>query len=476
MKKKMFFAAIVFLMSVALGACGGKTIGNETPGFSERGAEESSSLALATEKGLHQTFTGWDFKFQYSGFDPVPRPVQEILPDTLNKAMGKQDNRTDNTYYIAALDLTLDIPDGYYLYRTDGMYVDENGRPIRMEFVDEYVVTLKECSEAELADQIYNFQDPYDPFGVGSEKYAPSWVVWNFKIVHRDYYPVEQLFQSRIRENGEVGCKGEYLILFGTSRLWYKMNESTAEKADDCYVVANCPEYRRLWEEFSSFEKIDSMELADVFAERYGWPVRIMESEWFTDRIVADVEAVTERTGIDYRQVDYQDGDYASELLFYNDPSPTYFWTDYYRASLFDDDWWESYQKARTALQSYPEQYACPPVDISFVRDSFSDRADQTFNRKIQQQWKDWIIDPENEISSRSYTYAWLQATGREYPLENIVVFTKQSENDFPLFLSFVLKENGELLPVLKGVDVLSVCDIDFSRSYVEQYLSSGGK
>lgn len=383
------------------------------------------------------------------------------LPDTLGLSKGKtSDKREGNQYYIAAIDLTVTIPEGYYFYRVDGMYRDSDNNPIRLSFVDEYILSLRNLSEEELVQEIYAHVDLYDST---PGKYTPYWVMWNFKIVHKDYLPAEQLFASRIKESGDIRQAGEYRVLMGTSRNWIKQGGYEEYNYRDAILT---PEWMALAEEHSA-GTIDEEQFNQAIFSRYDWPLRIMDDAWYTDDLKAAVCAASRGTGIWYSDVDYYDGFHRKDLLFCDDNHPTWVWTIFPDASILSGSWWLNYQYALQELEKNAEYYSYPEISLRFTRskDQAPDTAEQLAQRK------GWYQDNIADRVPRACVYAWCKATGQDIPLEDIVIYLKPSENEAKLFIAFSVDRNSgnHLTPILKGADEFSLCDLEKARTYIAE-------
>ena len=420
----------------------------------------------------------WDFHIWEKTPSVLPKSA-DVLPDTLGTAKGKTDDvRNGSSYYIAALDLTVEIPEGYYLYRVDGLFRDADGNPVRMEFVDEYILALRDLSEEELVREIYAYQEDY------AEYPCPHWVLWNFKVFHKDYLPVEQLYDSQIDMTEELRQAGDYLVSTGTTRGWFKDNIWEGYYAD-----FNCPEINKLMEEAFGSDAVDWEALYQQHEKEYDWPIRIAADQWYTDDFINQVLAASEGSGISYYylQPDYINGDYTSHqlLLFYNDGRMTWCWERFADASILNDAWWTDFMFAMQELKTNPEKYAYPEIEVLFADGTEeegyyaplpeTETSEEWKEMKAEQAWQreGWVQDASADITARAFVYAWLKAMGQETPLEDIVIYLKQSQNDARFFLAFTMDrgEGCELTPAYKGVDYLSLGDLDFARNYVEQYV-----
>lgn len=494
--RRIILAAILIL-TLLLTACSGSqdntkenspetTIASETPApttpeqkvtepaTTEKPSTEPSSADTTTAETPAQPAQQEEQKFLVGAFKygnlfhevsaAGTLKTSETLPDTLNKATGKTEDKIEgNKYHIAALDLTLEIPEGYYLYRVDGLYRDAEGKRIQLGFVDEYILALRDVSEEELIREIYEYEEK------DYENVRPHWILWNFKVFHKDYLPVEQLFASRIEVSGELRKAGDYWVETGTQCGWFEME-------DGFYKSLNCPEYRAVLEKYYGFGKPEptEKELEAMNMEldsSYDWPLRIAADKWHTDDLMQAVLDASTGCGVEYnyQQDQYTNSSYYdSELLFLDDmPVPFMGYLDP-AASIASEDWWKDYCFAMAELENDPEKYVCPEIPISF--ETYSHPEEPWISRQ-KEQFNGWQQNPEGEKTVRAAVYAWLKAVGKEASLENIVIYMKDSPMDASFFLAFTMDpdDNCRLTPVMKGMDVLSSCDMEQAREYASE-------
>ena len=410
----------------------------------------------------------------------VPQTA-ENLPDTLGTARGKtEDIKGEHSYYIAALDLTLELPEGYYLYRIDGLYRDEKWNPVRLEFVDEYILALRDLSEEELEEEICGQKEKKNVLD-----HVPDWVLWDFKIVHKDYLAVEQLYKSYVPEVGEIRQAGDYLLLSGTCPWWssrgYYDEEGVFHNTEG-HEAAFSPEYEELYTEIiTPAAEPDWDAFHEALRTRFDWPLLIDDENWHQEELMETVLGACSGSGVGHYFYWRADGDHqVTNLLFAGNGKMTLYWDSFADASLLSDDWWNDYTWAVRELQNRPEKYAYPGIAIAFTDGDYP-QTEETVKTKAwrdhlkEQAWQreGWYQDASEEITARAFTYAWLRAVGQDVRLKNLAIYLKQSENDAPLFLAFEMDplKGNEMTPVFKGIDYLSLCDLEFARSYAEQYV-----
>ena len=383
--------------------------------------------------------TDWNRDNQYwiQDYEPsVCLPHADVLPDTLGKVAGRTSDTTNSEKrYIAALDIEIPIPEGSYLYCVSGMYLNSDGSALRMDFVDEYILTIKEMTEEELVKAVYDYPDRD-----GMTRLAPYWVLWNFRVFYKDYYPLEQLASARIRTSGEIRIKGDYLIEMGVTR-WGVTN-------DGSHIPLYCPEENPL----------------DLSVKEEKWPLETVRQAVISGTKSADVYYLD----LDEPLVNGDFGSHA-EVLFDNTRSVTSLWPRFPDASPASDDWWNDYQTAIAELADNDKKYAYPNIQIVFSQESLSASVE---TRQMQLQYRDgWFQDEKQDRTIRAFAYAWLKAMGMETELQDIVVCLKESECGVPFYL--VLRaEKGEakqLLPVLRGIAYFSLCDMSFVRNYLTE-------
>ena len=348
--------------------------------------------------------------------------------------------------------------------------MDQASNPVFLEFVDEYILALRDITEKELIREIYGYYEArfYNGMTQALLKNAvPHWILWNFKVIHKDYYAVEQLYESRTPMSGEIRLSNNYLILTGTTRPWIK-----DEMMEGFYIDEYAPEVEAVKKELISRDKETDWDLiGQVLDNRYDWPLRIPEGKWFTDKMIDLIQSKSSSTGLEYR---YLHGIYVmgttndrNWLFGINEYIPLWPEQDKKDTSLLSELWWQDYCEAVKALSETPENYSVPRIQLSFS----SDWDPHMGGGPNLDQRKGWEQNSIDEINVRAFVYAWLKNTGRETPLENIVIYLKKSENNLPLFLAFIMErsDNCRLIPVRKGIDLLSFCDLSVARKYVEE-------
>ena len=444
--------------------------------------EEWCVLNTAKQYFHEEDFLGYSWNI--GGFQKkaslVPQTA-ENLPDTLGTAKGKTaDIKGEHSYYIAALDLTIELPEGYYLYRIDGLYRDEKWNPVRLEFVDEYILALRDLTEEELVEAICRQKDKPKALD-----YSPDWVLWNFKIVHKDYLAVEQLYSSYIPEVGEIRQAGDYLVLSGTCPWWASYQWSDIYGTDyegRMHVAAFSLEYIELQEEIiaPSADNPDWNAFYEACRIRYDWPLLIDDENWHQKDLMDIVLGACSGSGVGHYFSWRADGDHrVTNLLFGGNGKMPLYWDRYADATLLSDDWWNDYTWAVRELQNNPEKYAYPGIAITFTDGDYPQTEETVKTKAWRDQMKEqarqregWYQDALEEITARAFTYAWLRAVGQDVRLKDLAIYLKRSENDALLFLAFEMDplKGYEMTPVFKGIDYLSLCDLEFARNYAEQY------
>ena len=398
---------------------------------------EPSKEPIAEVQTFAETDWGEDNQYWIRSYEPtLSLPRTDVLPDTLGKAAGRTaDTVSTASRYIAALDLEIPIPEGSFLYCVSGMYKNSDGTALRMDFVDEYILTIREMTEEELVQAVYEY--PQDKFG---QDHVPYWVLWNFKVFHRDYYPLEQLAASRIRTSGEIRVKGEYFIAMGVTR-WGLMQDGS-----------HIPLY-------SPGE--DPRNLS------------VKEKQWPLDEVRQAVIAGTQSAGVYYLDMDpvYVNGDFGThaEVLFDNTRSVTSLWQSFPDASPASDVWWADYQSAIHELTNNAGQYRYPEIQIAFTEESLS-KSPET--RQMQLLFRDgWVQNETEDRTIRAFAYAWLKAIGMETELGDIAVYLKDSACGVPFYLVFRIdrNDNNQMTPLLRGIAYLNESSIEYARNYIAE-------
>ena len=84
------------------------------------------------------------------------------LPDVLSGTDEKEANKlTGRNYDISSLGISMEIPNGFYLYHVKGQYKDSDGNPVELEFVDEYILTMMDVDEDRLLSDMADYDNKH---------------------------------------------------------------------------------------------------------------------------------------------------------------------------------------------------------------------------------------------------------------------------------------------------------------------------
>lgn len=375
-------------------------------------------------------------------------PYTLTMPDSLHKAKGAEDVRKEGSYYIAALDLELTIPEGYYIYRVNGLYWHDYGKlhdemSCRAEFADEYIFTNYELKERDLIFEIYSYLDPE----LDSHQAVlsnPPYVLWSFRVYHKDYLPIAKLFESRIQMTEEIRLKGDYVIEIGSTR-WNDV------PWDDYMVPHNSPEYQEVYQACKDENNtVFADKLREACREAYAYSLMIPKDEYPVDGWIQAVKEATEGNGLYYLSSFWWQGYYGDR--WFDQPDNMADWSKYRQVTMLNLHWWNNFKAAEKELKENAEQYAYPE------------------NAALE--YSDWYQDSTKDTVLRAYVWATLQQGDESISLSDISIVLHDTENACPLYLVYLMRENQKPELVMQGLDVTWLCDFDFAHEYAEEYLT----
>lgn len=367
------------------------------------------------------------------------------LPDDAGLSMGQDDSREGSKYHIAALNLDIDIPEGYYLYHIKGEYKDADGNPVTLEFVDEYIFTMMEKSTEELITDLRTYDE-----GAHSPGYkGPGYVLYSFKVMPSVYLPVESFYVSDLPLNKEYRVCGDYLCMTGRCEWRLVRNAGANNKSR--------------WVCYHDRDSITSVFKEGIEIPADNFPVQIWENA---------ILNATSGNGLPYSHTGAPLPDdppafmanlwpmfrnYSAERIL-----PAYITSQEAilnaDTSVLNDMWWHQYQTALSELSQAPSE----DQEVYVTGDWHEDRA------------------------SDSKLRAWLCANRSLYESiapDDLMILFKETDalRLYRVFISQKLDETANkaesssistFTEVEKGVDYLALCDLDYARAYALKHLS----
>ena len=356
---------------------------------------------------------------QYTPTDAFQKTVS-ALPDI---RQIPADARTANVWHIASLDMDITLPEGFYVVRIDGIYLDSAGSFVTLQFVDQYVITDKEISAEQLTQDIVNFRS--DALN------HPDYILWSFSVFHKDYLPIESLFSSRLATQTDSGISN--LILCGD----YISRLGTCE-----------------WGCYSIFSETTDADGQDIVTIEYKWgpPVKDPHN---ASRLVS--QEVWETSLIPFLQKAICAKGNGAAVLSPEEAFPPFIW------SVTSQNWQHYFQEALSHLSQSPKQYSYHSIYLFY----YSLIGAQMYTST------GWTLNAENDNTLRAAVYASLRAAGKEVPLEELYIFTRTRTDGRTMFIAAQAdpSDGYRLTPLLVGQDLLGVSDYAFAQSYVKQYL-----
>lgn len=371
-------------------------------------------------------------------------PEAKVLPDTFGLARGDEDIRRDdshyNSYYIAALDLELSWARGrgYYLYHVPGLYRGDETDPmvpLLAEFADEYILTNVKMDEEQLIRNIYAYQQPC-PLDE-TTLMEPPYILWSFRIYHKDYLPLAKFFKSRINMSREFRLKGDYVVEMGSTR-W-----AEEEAYGSVYMPVLSWEYEMMQAAATVDGVIQTERVKEYMANLYGYPLIIAKDEFPVNDWIRAVSDSTEGTGLEYRYFFYWEG--WDPDPFSNPEDNMAQWSEKNKLPPLNADWWWRFDQAIHELADRPEEYAYPELEDLCV--------------------DGWYTDHEKDITLRAFTWAGLPLSENTPSLSEVVILLHDTENACPLYQAYIIRNGAQKL-LAEGLDVTGLCDFGKVRTY----------
>lgn len=322
-------------------------------------------------------------------------------------------------YFLETLDITLEIPENMYVYKTDGVYKDWTGNVNVHDFCEWTIVTDQEYDEAELAGRL-------------KENYAEEaeHIVYVVAVTPKEMFPVRRLCGSVYPVSGSVRIAGDYYV----ETLY--MNSVVV--VEDGYVGT----YKK--NEFVTVSKE-----RDALTEKWG--------ECIEQNTVPTVNLLT-----------YSDA-FLSPAIAVDEP---------YEKTLVNDEFWNIYCMAVAELSSAPEKYAydeavsAPFIEkLETLAQSLKDSSELHRNEALLKVY----TDPGEDIYLRAYYYAQAMMSYceqyenalQEFPLGNIVVILQDWENGQRSFNVYI-NQGSSWWELGAGSDYMT--DLSEAYEYVHSY------
>lgn len=396
------------------------------------------------------------------------------FPDTVNSFLGLEDTIGDSDIHIGSLNCDLEIPDGYYVYSMPGQYWDwSTNQAVTLEFVREYVFTMKSVSEDKLLEDIRTYFNSKNSFNYNDLSYrGPGYVVYSFRVFRQEYLPIENLFSPLLADTGEYFSSGNYFCSLGRSAWSNGNNLHYFGPIEDPMSIDP------FWQEKSA----DELLAEGFYLSSEDFPL----SKWVQTLIINTVppvfstESTTDRSSI---PVWDKSGSffYGADSMFktgsaayWTRPNDRYIsnalHTSNLAASVVSDTWWDDYLHAKSILKEelYGDHYL-GKIDLSFRNGLFSDQDRELMN--------DWYYDPEKTNELQAYIYANLSAF-RYIDLNSIVILARDIEDGSRLYVALVDEHPEDETPheltlVEWSWDALGMIDLSFAREYAVKWFSS---
>ena len=426
--------------------------------------------------------------------------------DTLNSFEGMADTQEGETFHVAALQMDLPVPEGFHVYVIPGQYWDYTGeRCVTLDFVREYVLTVKEVDEEKLLDDIRTYYQK-EHWGYNPKFRGPGYVLYSFRVFRKEYLPIESLFTTLLADSGEIFASGDFYVSMGEKDLWSLgggYNIGTDEKGRKITISYHStlwdkpgidPEYDALAEEYTKRGESDETRkwFAEEMFKRRLW---LPEEDYPLDAWVGELVSHTVQTGfttesIRTEQVDgdnsqlekpnmFRAGTQGCFIQVMDSGSVNYkIMASNVTASVWSDEWWEDYQYALKLLMEEPDRYT-PWIEPKQIRmpdpalkpgDPYFDFYKQAYEKHIAF-WSGWYADSEKDAELRAYIFAGLRRfqTMDDIRLKDINVFLKDLPDGRRLYIALLNQNTDQLICLEHNWDALYEVDLEFARKYAKE-------
>ena len=419
-----------------------------------------------------------EYIYPYRGFQYVPELIRVStaeLPDVKHQITPVSDDWIGATLHIGTLDVDLTVPEGFYLYKIPGQYWNpEADQYLTLQFVSEYVLTIREVEEETLIQDIRDYLQTAKPRN-DFETRGPGYVLYSFRVFHKDYLPIENLFISALADSREYFSFGGYFCSMGVRTRW------TASKTDS----TGSRVYQNNWD--PAYEE-----------EQVSVPAG---EEWIVDQWVKALTGSADPTAIlSDSLMDAEDSwngliiplIYGNESMFRTGTASYQYIASLplgeseqeskqviqmanTRTSVFSQTWWYYYHKALSELEAYPEYYAYPEVRYSFEK-SYPSVGSVTIDEQVLENdgklTVGWYQDQKKDRILRAYIYA-NRCVVDPVDLRSIMILLHDTEEGETLYGAFLLdsREPYYMTHLEWGKDLLKDADLGFAREYAWDYL-----
>ena len=395
------------------------------------------------------------------------KPVS-ILPDVLHSAKGRSEDSFQGTsYHLAALDLDITVTEGYYLYVVPGMYLDAEKNKVTLEFVDEYILTMKPVAEAELVADIRSYLSSNMGTNLLEER-GPGYIIGSFKVFRREYLPIVRLYISELVEASDVEYCGDYCVIWGGS-CWTHIIDYWL-----CLFDGN-----RLDPDFPDIIK----SLSDGRSNEVQSPALIPEEKWPLNSIRNAVSSVVSWNAFapwPYSAFYGITGSYIKDGVFNKED---YLLLGDPLTSVINPEWYRLYCWALQELNDHPEKYTHTQIQVDPTGNDLPKDLEKYVAPwryfgygvgDLQDYKKDWSVgwhlDESSDSKIRAAVFANLQCRGEAIALKDLVVLQKNGSPDY----AFVMRqepESGQLLFVDMITNDIGSMDLQFAYEYAQEYL-----
>lgn len=273
---------------------------------------------------------------------------------------------TTYPYYIEELDVTLDIPEGMHVYRTDSIRRHPNGSWFHLECCEWILVTDKEYEESYLSgDLLENLES------------EAKHLVFGLVLTEKELVPLARLYPSIVESNHVRVTKDWYCEILRNSTRMMTLNGGYGT-----LPAENC-------------------------------------ARWYDTALSARLEQQVHEKTLGTASLDNIGG-----YLLHTDFTAE----DAYQNTMLDPYWWRGYCYAVEELTKYPQKYRYESEDVEMILTKVDDKASRASTYwRDGEEMLDRYVDQKEDIYLRAYyyanSYAYYQGDQKlTQPLEDIII------------------------------------------------------
>ncbi len=336
--------------------------------YTQDPSEETVKQEMVTEPDLYEDSLVVETPEMSETTEPE---IQETEPVDSNLSYQQLEipvySNVTYPYYVEELDVTLDIPEGMYVYRTDSIRRHPDGSWFRLECCEWILVTDKEYDESYLSGELLE--------NLESEA---KHLVFGLVLTEKELVPLARLYPSIVGNNHVRVTKD-----------WY------------CEILRD-----HTWLMTGSSGGYGKLAVEDCV-------------RWYDTALSAQLEKQIEEKTQGTASLDNVGGyllnaDFTAE--------------DTYQNTMLNPYWWRGYCYALEELTKHPQKYRYSSKDVEMILTKVDDRASRASAYwRDGEEMLDRYVDQKEDIYLRAYyyanSYAYYQGDQElTQPLEDIII------------------------------------------------------